>query len=307
MKKFLMRSLLFALLLVVPIILGLILPATPKASTSFLFAGIQKDSLLANTDPPRIIFIGGSNLSFGLNSQMVKDSLNMNPINTGIVFDLGLKYMLDNTFQYIRKGDILILALEYVHFTRNYDCDSESLLRMVLDVDKKKFRLLNVQQIMNLFPYIPKYSLSKFILSEYSGFNREIDIYSKNAFNVYGDTDAHWHMEKLTFSPDPRLGKINQQIIVKIKEFEQNVEKKGAVLYLSYPGYQDKSFYISADRIAEIHNELRKNFNVLGTPVRYMMPDSLMFNTSYHLIKKGVDLRTKLLIEDIKNVTSNQK
>jgi hypothetical protein len=55
------------------------------------------------------------------------------------------------------------------------------------------------------------------------------------------------------------------------------------------------------DIIAVIRDELEKNFTVLGTPERYMMPDSLMFNSSYHPNKKGVDIRTSRLIEDIKS------
>lgn len=30
------------------------------------------------------------------------------------------------------------------------------------------------------------------------------------------------------------------------------------------------------------------------------MPDSLMFDSPYHLLKKGVDYKTQLLIEDLK-------
>jgi hypothetical protein len=81
------------------------------------------------------------------------------------------------------------------------------------------------------------------------------------------------------------------------------VEEKGASLYLTYPSYLDESFYKSEDIISTVRTELEKNFKVLGTPERYMMPDSLMFDTSYHLNKKGVDIRTARLIEDIRKNT----
>ena len=32
---------------------------------------------------------------------------------------------------------------------------------------------------------------------------------------------------------------------------------------------------------------------------RYKLPDPLFFNTPYHLVKEGVDERTKLVIEDL--------
>lgn len=66
--------------------------------------------------PPRIIFVGGSNLAFGLDSQRIKDSLNINVINYGLHAGIGLKYMVDDISTYARKGDIIVFAPEYSHF-----------------------------------------------------------------------------------------------------------------------------------------------------------------------------------------------
>jgi len=74
MKKFAVKSILFLLAAVLVFGISMSLPSTPRAATSLLFAERQKDSLLKHTPPPRIIFVGGSNLSFGLNGQLIKDS-----------------------------------------------------------------------------------------------------------------------------------------------------------------------------------------------------------------------------------------
>ncbi|MDR1552257.1 MAG: hypothetical protein LBS69_02185 [Prevotellaceae bacterium] len=300
MKKFLIKIAIFTLLSILILSTGLFLPQTPRAAQSYLYSNILKDSLLANVDSPRMIFIGGSNISFGLNSQMIKDSLNVNPINTGISVHIGLKFTFDNVLPYIRKGDIIIAPLEYEHLTHKYISGNEVLLRMVMDVNWDYLHLLNFRQIFTLLPYIPKYCISK--LNPRSYFNVEIDpIYDRNSFNRYGDECAHWNIENRSFVPSDRLDDFNQKIIEKIKDFEKNVTEKGAKLYLAYPPYLDKSFHKSEDIIATIQTELKKNFKVLGTPERYMMPDSLMFDSSYHPNKKGVDIRTARLIEDIRN------
>ncbi|MDR2810272.1 MAG: hypothetical protein LBB84_06915 [Tannerellaceae bacterium] len=306
MKSFLLKCTLFTLLVISGLILGLALPVTPRASKSSFYSAIQKDSLLANVDSPRMIFIGGSNISFGLNSQMIKDSLNINSINTGISAGLGLKFMLENTAQYVKEGDIIIAPLEYVHYTNDYDYCSETLLRIIMDVNKGYLRLLNFRQTLRLLPLVLNYINSKLRLSAY--FNFEIDpIHSINSFNAYGDEYAHWNMENRNFEPYGRLNEFNRQIIGKIKNFEKTVEQKGATFYITYPSYMDKSFYESEDIIADIQSELEKNFKVLGTPERYMMSDSLMFDTSYHLNKKGLEIRTVRLIEDIKNAQATTK
>ena len=177
MKLFLRKVTYFALIILILTSIGLFLPTTPRVSESLLFGAIQKDSLLKNVESPRIIFVGGSNLSFGINSQMIKDSLGLNPINTAIHAAIGLKYMMENTLQYVREGDIVVLAPEYDHFYRKYDVVSEELMRMVFDVNFSNFKLLNFKQKLALIPHIPKYSLSKFKPNEYM--NVKVDeIYS---------------------------------------------------------------------------------------------------------------------------------
>jgi hypothetical protein len=154
--------------------------------------------------------------------------------------------------------------------------------------------------VLGLLPLVPKYVVSK--LDPFAYFNVNIDLpHDRDSFNQYGDECTHWNMENRHFEPYSRLDEFNRQTIGKIKDFEKTVEQKGAILYITYPSYMATSFYKSEDIIAAIRNELEKNFKVLGTPERYMMPDSLMFDTSYHPNKKGVDIRTARLIEDIKN------
>jgi hypothetical protein len=307
MGKFLVKIAIFTTITISVIIAGLLLPATPGASKSHLCTIIQKDSLLANTDSPRIIFIGGSNIGFGLNSQMIKDSLHINPINTGLNASLGIKYMFDNTAQYIKEGDIVIAPLEYIHFTNDYNHCSEPLLKIVMDVNKKYLRLLNFRQAFNLLSYIPRHTISKFnpraYLPPFGNINPAYDV---NSCNQYGDACAHWNKENQVFKPDDRLDAFNQQIIGKIKDFEKTVEQKGGVLYITYPSYVEKSFRASEDIISTIQDELERHFKVLGTPERYMMPDSLMFDTSYHPNKKGLDIRTARLIEDIRDILKKE-
>ena len=255
------------------------------------------------TPPPRIIFVGGSNLSFGLNSQMIKDSLQLNPINTAIHASLGIKFMLEHTLDYVQNGDIVVLVPEYHHFYRSLDFGSEELLRIVFDVNPKNIKHLNISQIVNIVPFLPKYSLTKFKPTEYLNL-KESDVYSVNSFNKFGDTYTHWDMEQKKFNPQPPItGNFNPEVIKLFQEINLAIEKKGALLLVTFPGIQDKSFDISIEQIIRVENELlNSNLNVFGTTERYKIPDSFMFDSPYHLNKKGVDYRTNMMINDIKKV-----
>ena len=300
MKKFILKIILFTVsFLMITAVLGLFLPPTPRASKSLLFAKIKKDSLLKNTISPRVIFVGGSNLSFGLNSKTIKDSLKLNPINTAVHASIGLQHMMDNTIQFIKEGDIVVLAPEYDHFYGSFVYGSEELLRTVVDVT---FLPLKSPQVKNIYKFIPKLALSKLNPIEYFGFN-ESDIYSVNSFNEYGDVYTHWEMKQGVFSPDEILTNYNPHTIDLINDFRIKLDRKGAILYVTYPGYQASSFDKKIKQIKKIEKELlNSKFELLGTPERYRMSETLMFNTPYHLSKEGINYRTQLLIEDIRNI-----
>ncbi|MBW4361122.1 hypothetical protein [Flavobacterium taihuense] len=284
------------------IVLAILLPATPRATKSLLFSSIKKDSLLKYTKSPRIIFVGGSNLSFGLNSQLIKDSLRKNPINTAIHASLTLKFMLDNSIKFVKKGDVVVLVPEYSHFYSDYDRGSEELLRIIFDVNLSKISLLSSKQLFNIIPYMPKLAITKLKPSEYLNII-DSKVYSVNSFNDYGDTFSHWGMKRENFKSKAVKGEYNTVVLENIKAYALEIEKKGAQLFVSFPGYQDVSFMKSINSIHRVEMEYRKNdFIVLGTAERYKIPDAMMFNTPYHLNKDGVDYRTQLLIEDLKKV-----
>jgi hypothetical protein len=240
----------------------------------------------------------------------------MNPINTAITARLGLKYIFDNTNQHIKKGDIIIIMPEYQHFYKGvdwggaYDTGSEELLRTVWDVNKSKIKLLNLTQVLNCVPFVIKFSLSKLDKNEYKEVEEsDTNAYLVSSFNQYGDTYKHWGLAKRPISACTINVKLyNPTVISSIKKFEETVLQKGAILYVSYPSYQDSSFDNSIEAIGKVKEEyIKYGFTILGNPYRYRMADSLMFDTPYHLNKNGADYRTLLLIEDLKKELSRSR
>ncbi len=309
MKKLLLNTFFFLFLSVVlPAIIVFFLPPTPRAQSTLLFAGADKDTLLKNTPSPRIIFVGGSNLSFGLNSRLIKDSLGLNPVNTGIHASLGLLYMLDKTKKYIQEGDIVVVVPEYAQFYDNFAFGGEELLRTVCDVDARKELLnLRIQQVGLIAPFFPKYLRSKLNPYEYRSFTPD-KWYSRSSFNEFGDADAHWDEPSQQVLPYKTLtGPFNGSVVEELKGYQELVTARKAKMYLSFPCFQSASFDNSADQIRYIEQVLRKGevFDILGSPERYKVPDTMLFNTPYHLIKKGIDHRTLLLIGDMRKALSS--
>ncbi len=303
MEKFLKRLTVFSLIVAALLLVGGFLPVTPRAAKTLLFAKIKKDSLLIHTQSPRVIFVGGSNLSFGLNSQMIKDSLALDPVNTSIHASLGLEFMLNSAVQFLKKGDIVVLSAEYDQFFGNFAYGDEELLRLVMDIEPKSLAQFSKDQWLSIYPFFPKYLFSKYNPVEYL-LAKENLVYGVNSFNQYGDASAHWKLNKESFAPYGEIqGEMNNDILEKLKLFEEKIKKVGAKMYVTFPSYQQTSFDFSQKQIASVDSVLKKEgFNVISVPDKYRLPDSLFFNSPYHLTKTGVDLRTSMLIADIKNI-----
>lgn len=302
MKKFLSNLILFSVPLLLFILVLLLLPPTPRAKTSLIFAKNHKDSLLLNTASPRIIFVGGSNLSFGLNSHLIKDSLELEPINTAIHAGIGLKYMLDSTLPHIKQSDVVVVIPEYDNYFGDFSFGRNELLRTIMDVSKSDISLLNLRQIANLVPFLPQYILSKLKVVEYT--NIQVDqIYGVQSFNRYGDASAHWQLAGKTVKPIHGFkNSPNRYAVQQLQAFNAQIKQKGAMLFVSFPSLQHASFETSKTSIAEINLLLKTSgLNILGNPERYAMADSLIFDTPYHLNYSGVIARTTRLIEDLRS------
>lgn len=304
MRNFFRKIFYISAPIVALILSGVILPSTPRAKSSLLFSEISKEDQLRNTQTGRLILVGGSNLSFGINSQVLKDSLNLEPVNTGIHAGLGLRYMLNNIFPFIREGDVVLISLEYQHFINEVNHSSPELLRMILDVDYDNIKNINVLQFFKLMSHIPKYSLTKFNPLEYRTMSMK-GIYSVKSFNEFGDCNAHWHLKSRKFLRDFEFKEINMNSFQVLNEFVTSITQKGAIALISMPAYQFDSYSQNREVIEKIEIELSKIGDKISNSENYVFHDTLMFNSPYHLTKAGVDLRTNKLVSDISRFLQN--
>ena len=309
MRSFIKKFIQFSTILFVMLTMGAFMPPTPRASTSHFFAKLMKDSLLENVASPRLILIGGSNLSLTINSQLLKDSLGFNPINTAISWNIGFVYMFDNTLEYVRPGDVIVASLEYNQFYNKAMFGGPDLVRTIFDVSPDDIFTLRREHYPYIVHNLPYYSTTKFKPTEYIFKRNPAEIYERDAFNQYVDICKHWSLSSRIVDPEePLPAKYDKQAFEILSEFKSAIERKGALLLITFPALQRSSFKSQEAGIKEIEKEFKRmNFILVGTPERYVMPDSLLFDTPYHLIKAGVDLRTKLLIADLKLALKKQR
>ena len=308
MNKSYIKSISYALgIPIIVILIALFLPNKPIEG-SLHYSIIDKIKLLENTTEPRIILVGGSNLSFGINSKEIQDKTGYNVVNTSIQGGYGMQFDISFVREHVRKNDIVILSPEYRNFYGSSVKGDKILFYVLFDTYPEAKKYISPLQWFYLSQFFPKYSIEKIngFFKHYLIPNQKIVenvVYLRESYNTYGDIDTHWDLKPSPFgSYKSPIGDFNSEAIELITNFEAECKAKGASFFITFPCLQKASYENMEPKIDLVYKKLKENhFKLLGYPKRYQVDDSLLFNTAYHLNKKGLDIRTSLLIEDFLN------
>lgn len=306
MKAFLLNILKLTLIITIILIVSLLYIPDKSVKYSILGAYPDKHAILKQIKSKKIILLGGSNLSFGINSKQIEIALKKPVRNMGIHAGVGLEFMINDIKPYLKKGDTLILVPEYEHFyTDNFYGEIE-LVSLIFDIEPKSKQLINTNQWLHLLKYLPTYSAKKiknYLPSLIQKRKQEINIYHRNSFNKYGDAYLHWKMENQNYqhaSKETGNEVVNNQAISFLKNFNLYTKQNGITLLIFPPVIDKTSFENTKMIISKISKELNGNhIGFVSEPKNYAYDNNLFFNSYYHLNRKGVDKRTQQFINDL--------
>lgn len=310
MKKFLIKLLLFCILIIVITAIPLFYIPNRQFNNSILAVLPDKHKMLASAISPKIVFVGGSNVSMSLNSKMVADAYHLPVINNSIALWLGLKFMINDVKPFINKGDIIVLSPEYSCYDESLDKTGfegyEPLLTVLFEIYPAGEKYIDAKQWLHLLEFVPHYIASAIKYDITDRRNPDLNKSPKKDFNQYGDLYTHWSQAKIPYKTEDQCTgneKLNPDVIPFLKKFHQYVLSKGATLVILPPPLQSVSYKNQYFIIQKIALALKQNgLPLLADPGRYKFDDKYTNDFSYHLTKVGVDIRTKLVIEDLAKV-----
>lgn len=271
--------------------------------------GIQrvKIACLAKTVSPKMVFIGGSGCSHGINTRTIETHFKMPVVNMGLHGGMGLAYQLESIDEYIKAGDYVFIVPEY----NNFSCclGSEETLDIVCDVCPDEKRKLDITQWKHLFFYMPAYGMSKIRrIVKRKVFHSGLGKAAKNGwkYNEYGDMTNSWFdvtTKLMKPAKKNNVDTLTDDCFNRIKRFVDN--HSDANVYVMPAAFQDLSFENNREYIAAIAERLAKNGTpFVAKPERYKMRGNEHSDTPYHLNGKGISIRTKRLIEDIEKLVN---
>ena len=274
-----------------------------------------KHKQLARSEPGKIILVGGSNLSFGIDSGRITERTGCIVANMGLNGYFGINYQLGEVLPHLRAGDKVVLILEYDAYLNPANGDPTTLIG-VLKANPAAIRYMNVSQmgqVASRVPLVAQEKLSRLIkegaASVFGG--AEDDPYdiiyrfvSYRGYDSHGDVVAHlgteWPLDLKQGLPMDRMP-MRSEVVDAIEAFSREAQEKNVALAVSFTPVERKYYTKYQPYIYAIYRELeqKRKLPVVSTPGDYVFDKSMMFDTVYHLDAQGRRIRTEKLIGDL--------
>jgi len=290
-----------------------------KPDPDHYFAGsLVHIKLLEKTPSPRIILVGGSNVSFGIDAELMQRTLGIPVINDGLHTGLGLA-PLRELQEYIRKGDMIIISLEYDLFTSQAVIDGDPVfLSDWIEYSPRRIEYLPnpLTEAPGIYAIMLQRKVNRKVNTYLFGgsLNEIRNVFVGTKYDSNGDfighlQDASMNQQKIAATPYPVSG-LQEDIFVFLENFNQIAQEKGAKVYFEAPASRQGNCKATGQtQMANFFKTFTERSLIpILTPLEEIcLPNKYFFDTEYHLNGQGRELRTKRLIENWIKITTASK
>jgi hypothetical protein len=297
-------------------IVALVVFCVPEGN-DYGLASRKKHEWLAQDVANKIVFVGGSNLAFGMNSEIIATATGRHVVNMGMNGYFGVRFMLEEVKPELRAGDLVVIAFEYDNYFKSVDGASADLL-IVGKSRPKNFAFLSWSQRVGLLeaaPYVAQQKVTRMLrgaghaVGGALGIARDqrtdIDTVETLAgFNRYGDLRSHWEVDwqkeqedGLDLSGTP----MDAEVIPLLQSFTREMRARQVDVMMSYTPVMRRFYERHRARLEELHEKLSHAapLQVPSPPSAFVYDDKYFFDTVYHLTREGAELRSRRVLSDI--------
>jgi hypothetical protein len=258
---------------------------------------------------PRIVFIGGSSVHWGINAEKAGKALYREGLNFGTFAALGPELILWEARRVLNRGDIAVLAFEYSMYTqRSLTTDAIS---YALGCDPTFLASMGpieyVKTVLASDPARPFHVLWWSLTED----KDNVDVLtSPLARSRHGDPVASSFRKMDERNVRERV-KLYQPLTIQVDEnntleralssFTAWAQEHGVKVYVTWPNTIAFDAYKDDPDFAEIRAlYARQGITMVGEPMDSMYSAELFYDTSYHLSGAGIERRTQDLLRVLK-------
>lgn len=284
--------------------------ATPPDDKHLYQASLLKSNLLRTVPSPRIIIVGGSNVAFGIDSELMEQELGIPVINDGLHVALGIA-PLNEIKHYLQAGDIVIISLEYYNFTDEASFYGQpQYLADWIEFSPERIWYLRdpYKQMPSIFTMMLERKVNRQLNYYLYGFSYEAgrNFYSGDLFNEHGDFIGHLGENgNKRFEIADSVYPINliENAYVYLEDFNQYALSKGATVYYEAQAHRQTNCEQTGKKhLDRFFNRLKTKTTIplLTNLDELCLPDDYFYDTPYHLNEQGRRVRTERLIDSLK-------
>lgn len=287
--------------------------ATPSQyGETFLGELSEKYDRLCSIKEDKVVLIGGSSLAFGVDSKTMEEHLGMPVVNFGLYATLGTKVMLDLSKSGVRRGDIVVICPEMDAQTLSLYYNAEAMWQ-ACDSDASLLFGIGADNIGDMIGGFWDYLSDKLEYARGDGLSVS-GVYTKAAFNEYGDIVYERPYNQMTLGYDPNKmitlsGEIFDESFVEyVNSYVRWAKLKGVTVYFSFPPMNKEAVLTSdGEELYEFYQFLSDNLDceVISDVGDYVLDSGYFYDSNFHLNDAGVPIRTMQLVEDIRRAEGN--
>lgn len=271
-----------------------------------------KNTYVSSINQPKLIFVSGSNSLFGVDTERIESELHIPTVNYGVAASLNL-YTIHQVRQYLKKGDIVILPLEYRFYELSHTAFESNYVQYILGYAPDVFHAMPLDSKINFITQLTPRELLKATYQQlYPPKAPEKDGYDSKYLNSNGDMTNN-HIEEMT-PADTLRNKISPTVFKsppvttdaqqELENFLMYCQGNGIKVYAAWPNYLWKEKEFTGKDLDGIH-AIEKFYHehdveILGNYTDCLYDAEMFYDTEYHLNEEGKRIHTDYLIELLK-------
>lgn len=288
----------------------------PTKSSQWVAEAYRHKEAYANSIHRRkIVLVSGSNVLFGVESNMLSKALGYPVVNDAVNAGVGLPAILMHAKRIIKQNDIVILPLEYPLYSYNGKA-GEQMIDHLYAREPQMIKQLTLFEKFWIFWHV---KLERIIRGYTDGDDFPV------TKGLYGAHNIDQHGDQIYTAKSLQSKEMKQEIAQHMKTPEKYAQSYSAhalgwsyladfvhwcrkrdvkVIFMpstlmNHSAYhekpEEKQFY------ENIAKEVKKQgWNYVGEPYDYMYDRTYYFNTNFHLTREGRVKNTNRMIEDLK-------
>lgn len=233
---------------------------------------------------------------------------------SGILLEKGYAFH-ENMIKFgLNKGDIVVIC--HTTYSDEDNIPNKPLAWLTYDQNSEVLKLIRPKDYVGIIVAYPEHIRKVFSLwIKGNGNLASGDCYSRKAFNEHGDIvyrpkSGGWKDDKNFKKYKPFNKNINHTCVDRLNELNEYCQEKGASLVVAgYPIAYGEYSDFSVDDVENFQIELGKQLNcdVISDYKAYMLPYKYFYNSVWHLNDEGAEIRTRMLISDLKIWMQNRE